>query len=181
MKIKINEKTKNILIWILTAVLTVTAFFGVRHVVGGWDCKGVEGKPAANFTVLNKNMEEVSLSDKKGKPVVINFWATWCSPCKAELPAFEKMYKKYKGEVEFMMVNLTYGNNETVAKVRKFIQENGYTFPVYYDTQGKAADTYEVSAIRLTLFINADGNIVHTYNQAISETALQGYIKDILD
>ena len=175
-----NEKTKNILIWILTAVLAVTAFFGVRHVVGGWDCKGVEGKPAANFTVLNKNMEEVSLSDKKGKPVVVNFWATWCSPCKAELPAFEKMYKKYKGEVEFMMVNLTDGHQETAEKANKLIEENGYTFPVYYDSDLIAAYVYQVNSIPRTLFVDADGNAVVMYTGLMPEEVITEKIEELL-
>ena len=93
---------------------------------------------APDFTVINNNGDEVKLSDYIGKLVVVNFWATWCGPCASELPAFDNAYEKYKDEVEFLMVNLTDGYSETVDKVKKYVKDNGYTFPVYYDTKYSA-------------------------------------------
>lgn len=119
---------------------------------------------APDFTVTDDNGNKVKLSQMKGKPVVVNFWASWCPPCKAEMPHFEEMYKKYKDQVVFMMVDMTDGYQETIEDARSHITENGYTFPVYYDTEFSAAIEYSVSSLPTTIFINKDGNIV-TYAQ----------------
>ena len=135
---------------------------------------------APNFSATSaESGETVKLSDKIGKPVVINFWASWCYPCKSELPDFEEMYKKYGGEVEFMMVNLTSGK-ETKEVAAAFIESCGYTFPVYYDTMSSGVMAYGISAIPLTVFVNKDGSIASYYNQMIDGETLENGIKDII-
>jgi thiol-disulfide isomerase/thioredoxin len=118
--------------------------------------------PSANavpdFTILDMDGNEVKLSDFFGKPIVLNFWASWCPPCKAELPDFEAACKKYEGKVTFLMVNLTDGQRETVEVAKDFVASQGYTFPVYFDTKYEAAYAYGVSSIPQTYFINADGS-----------------------
>ena len=123
--------------------------------------------------------ETVKLSDKFGKPIVINFWASWCYPCKSELPDFEEMYKKYGNEVEFMMVNLTSGN-ETKEVASAFIESCGYTFPIYYDTMSSGTMAYGIRAVPLTVFVNKDGSIAAYYNQKIDGETLENGIKSII-
>lgn len=136
---------------------------------------------APNFSSESaESGETVKLSDKLGKPIVINFWASWCGPCKAELPDFEEMYKKYGDEVEFMMVNLTSGR-ETKSVAKAFVDSCGYTFPVYYDTMSSGAMAYGINAIPLTVFINKDGSIASYYNQMIDGVTLENGIKDIME
>ena len=113
--------------------------------------------PAPDFTVYDAEGKEWSLSDFKGKPVVINFWASWCGPCKSEMPEFEEIFKRYGDRVHFLMVNLTDGDQETVQSASEFISRSGYTFPVYYDTKSFAATAYSVSTIPATYFIDAEG------------------------
>ena len=137
--------------------------------------------PAADFTVYTQDGTPVNLSDFYGKPIVINFWATWCGPCKIELPAFDKLYQEYKDEVHFLMVNLTDGVDETVENVSAFVDENNYTFPVYYDTDMDAAITYYITSVPRTLFIDSDGNIAYGYMGTMSESTLQTYIEELLD
>lgn len=115
---------------------------------------------APNFTMLDKDGKTVELSSKKGKPIILNFWASWCPPCKAEMPDFEEAYKKYGNEVEFMMVNLTDGYQETLQKAKEHISSNGYTFPVYFDTESTGAYAYNISSVPATYVIDAEGNIV---------------------
>ncbi|MBE5953154.1 MAG: TlpA family protein disulfide reductase [Lachnospiraceae bacterium] len=115
---------------------------------------------AIDFTVQDRDGNSVDLYSKIGKPIVINFWASWCSPCKAELPDFQLAYEEYGQEVEFMMVNLTDGRSETVEGASGFINAQGYTFPVYFDVNQEGAMAYYVASIPTTYFIDADGNIV---------------------
>ena len=130
---------------------------------------------AIDFTVEDIDGNKVSLYSKVGKPIVVNFWASWCSPCKTELPDFQLAYDNFGGEIEFMMVNLTDGRSETVEGASGFVNSQGYTFPVYYDVNQEAAMAYYVTSIPTTYFIDADGNMV-AYAQGMIDynTLLQG-------
>lgn len=131
--------------------------------------------PAPDFTVLDAELNEVSLSDYIGKPVVLNFWATWCPYCISEMPEFEQVYGLYGEDVQFMMVNVTDGDRETVEKAQEFIAEQGFTFPVYYDTSLSAAIAYNASSLPVTYFIGADGEAAAYASGAIgTKTLLKG-------
>lgn len=134
---------------------------------------------APDFTVTDKEGNEVKLSDFIGKPVVLNFWASWCAPCKSEMPDFEEAYGKYKESIHFLMVNLTDGSQETIESASSYISEAGYTFPVYYDTQSQAAMTYQVYSVPTSYFIDAEGNLVAWAQGMINSEQLQKGI-DIL-
>ena len=111
-----------------------------------------------DFEVLDYNGNKVRLSDFAGKPIVINFWATWCYYCKVEMPDFDRAYEEYP-DVVFLMVNATDGVSETVESVKKFIEKEGYGFDVYFDTTEQALDAYGVTSFPSTYFINADGKL----------------------
>ena len=132
-----------------------------------------------DFTVLDANGQLVALSDFLGKPIVLNFWASWCPPCKSELPDFEAAYREYGNDVVFLMVNLTDGQRETMAGVKSFLATNGYTFPVYYDTTYDAAYTYGVSSIPQTYFINREGQVEAKATGMISASQLASGIARI--
>lgn len=128
---------------------------------------------APNFTVYDLDGNEVNLTDFFGKPIIVNFWASWCGPCKMEMPDFNEAYQTYKNDITFLMVNMTDGSRETVEKASTFIEESGYTFPVYYDTEYGAAITYSVSSLPTTYFIDADGYLIAHARGAIDSSTLQ--------
>ena len=132
-----------------------------------------DGVSAVDFRVLDWEGNTVKLSDFYGKPIVVNFWASWCPPCKAELPDFEAACKAYEGEVTFLMVNLTDGDRETVEIAKSYISAQGYTFPVYFDTTYEAAYVYGISSIPQTYFINAEGEIVARATGMINAAQLE--------
>lgn len=136
-------------------------------------------RTAPDFAVQNTAGETVRLSDYIGKPVIINFWATWCGSCKSELPAFDAAYQAHGEDVHFLMVNLTDGVEETVDKVNTFIADNGYTFPLLFDTEMEGTMTYGVYSIPLTVFVDAKGNLLGGHPGAMNSETLEQYV-DIL-
>ena len=128
---------------------------------------------ALDFTVQDWEGNMVKLSDFFGKPIVLNFWASWCPPCKAELPDFDDACKKYDGEVVFLMVNMTDNQMETVEVAKDFIKTYGYDFPVYFDVSYEAAMVYGVRSIPQTYFINAEGEAGATATGMISAAQLE--------
>lgn len=133
--------------------------------------EGAENK-APDFIVLDNTGNEVKLSDNIGKPVVLNFWASWCPPCREEMPHFEEVYADEKNDVAFMMVDLVDGRRETMEKGQDFIKDHGFNLPIYFDNQQVAAAIYGVSSIPTTVFIDKDGNIVLVYPGQIDKNSL---------
>ena len=130
---------------------------------------------APDFTVYDLDGNPVSLSDFFGKPIVLNFWASWCGPCKMELPDFQEVYDEVGSDVQFLIVNMTDGSRETVESASAYLVDQGYTFPAYYDTQFSAAMAYGVSAIPCTYFIDTQGCAVARSTGAIdAQTLLEG-------
>lgn len=135
---------------------------------------------APDFTVEDAEGNDVRLTDFLGKPILVNFWASWCGPCKSELPAFDAAYQKYGDDIQFMMVDLTDGYQETLVKAKSFVKENHYTFPVFFDTGGSAVSAYGLYSIPVTVAINAEGEIVSSMTGAMSEGRLALMIDALL-
>lgn len=113
---------------------------------------------APSFELKGLDDKSYTLESVKGKPIVLNFWASWCDPCKKEAPEMVKLYRNYKDYLEIYAVNLTTGDN--LESVKKFVDEYGFSFPVLLDSKDVAASKYNIQAIPTTFFINADGIIV---------------------
>lgn len=133
-----------------------------------------EEKPLApDFTVYDAEGNAVQLYDYIGKPIVLNFWASWCSPCQREMPDFDEKYLELGDKVQFLMINMTDGSRETVDTAYEFIAEKGYSFPVFYDTDSTAAIAYGAYSIPTTYFIDADGYALARASGTIDADTLQ--------
>lgn len=136
--------------------------------------QGQQTALAPDFTVYDEKGNEVKLSDYRGKPVVLNFWATWCYYCKEEMPDFNKAYKEYP-EVQFLMINATDGVQETKKKAMDYVAAEGFDFPVFYDTETDAVNSYYISSFPSTFFIDANGELVTYANGMLDyETLVKG-------
>ena len=128
--------------------------------------------PAADFTVFDTDGNEVSLSDFLGKPVVLNYWASWCGPCQSEMPDFQSAYEELGEEIQFLMVNVTTGR-ETLDSAQEFISSSDYTFPVFYDLDLDASTAYGIYSLPTTYFIDTEGYAVAQARGAINAEILQ--------
>ena len=180
-----QNKRKLILLSIVFVLIIAIAALSYEYINGNYDAGDTESTAstapiqAPNFIVYNEAGDEVKYSDFVGKPIIINFWASWCGPCVSEMPVFDKLYKEIGDDVVFLMVNLTDGGRETKEAANKFVEKGGYSFPIYYDTKYNAASVYGVSSIPATIFIDAEGNIKDSYLGALSEKLFRTKLKSI--
>ncbi|HZG70138.1 MAG TPA: redoxin domain-containing protein [Chondromyces sp.] len=118
------------------------------------------GEKAPDFELKTLDGQTVSLSDYKGKKVILNFWATWCPPCKEEMPHMQKFYEEQAEEknVEILAVNLT-SSDKSVGHVREFVKSYGLTFPVPLDEEGTIGSQYSAITIPTSYLLNTDGTI----------------------
>lgn len=164
---------KKTLKWIIPAILLVCLIAGAVVIYNNLGDKYKnEGTnqssqekaptPAPDFTVYDKEGNPVRLSDFKGKPVVVNFWTSWCVYCKEEMPDFERLYKE-NPDVQFMMINAA-GEQDIRSEAEKVIKDGGYTFDVFYDNDQSALFSYYVTSFPTTVFVDSEGNFAGRAN-----------------
>ena len=168
-----STKKKIIALVLLVAVIAAAIAFVIMLQPGEFNSK--------DFTVYDMKGKPVSLSDYSGKPIVLNFWATWCGYCVEEMPAFQEMYEKYSGRVTFLMVNATDGVYETREKAINFYNEGKYTFPILFDSDSDAEEAYEVTSFPRTYFFDEKGNLIDSHTGAITKDSLEFKIDNLLN
>ncbi|HLR63067.1 MAG TPA: TlpA disulfide reductase family protein [Lentibacillus sp.] len=120
---------------------------------------GIEtGNYAPDFEVKTLSGETFKLSDLRGEKVILNFWASWCGPCKKEMPEMQKFHEEYGDQVKVVAVNLT-GKDSGIKAVQEYVDKNGYTYPIPLDKNSEIQDAYSVYNIPTTYFIGTDGKV----------------------
>jgi len=146
--------------------------------------------PAFDFTLVDQYGKEHTLSDYKGKIVFLNFWATWCPPCKEEMPDIEKLYQEYnfnKDDVIILGVanptSEAYPNNADVSteEIKAFLEENNYTFPVVFDETGEVLGNYYISAFPTTFMVDKEGNVYGYAPGKLTKDIMHNLIQETLD
>lgn len=184
---------KNIIIWSIALLLVITAFFvttnygkasssnqlvSANAALVNTTTDGLVNKKAIDFTLKDINGKDVSLSDFKGKNVYLNFFTTWCPPCRAEMPDIEKMYQKYRDK-DFVVLAVNLGEDKDTVK--KFFENNNLNFNVVLDQDQTVAQKYNITAIPVSVFIDKQGTVVAKKVGAMTENEMESYIKMLID
>lgn len=179
---------KNTIIWIFAILLIGASIYTVKTNQAPGNLQAKSGTPEIttdstektdtkialpDFTLTDLEGNSVSLKDFRGKNVYLNFWASWCPPCKAEMPDIEKLYQETKGtDLVILAVNI----GEDKKTVAKFIGENKYNFKVLLDANSSVAQAYGISSIPVSIFIDKEGNMVNSQVGALSYEQMKGYV-----
>ena len=142
-------------------------------------------RPAPDFSLSTIDGKILHLNDLRGKIVVVNFWGTWCVPCKEETPALQAAYEQLKGpDVEFVGINLR--NQEELgapgdAAVKSFVDEYGVTYPIVYDSEGDVSRLYQISPIPVSYFLDDQGNIRYVYVGTLTTADVVALVQRLRD
>jgi peroxiredoxin len=139
----------------------------------------VADHPAPEFTLNTLDGQEVSLSDFRGRPVIINFWATWCGPCRVEMPHFQEAYTAHQNNgLVILGVNLT--ERDVVTEVPGFIDEFGLTFPIVLDESGEVAKTYKAFGQPASVFVDKDGIVHEVFYGPVNKAFIDARVAEML-
>ncbi|MCL4261933.1 MAG: TlpA family protein disulfide reductase [Anaerolineae bacterium] len=136
----------------------------------------IVGHPAPNFTLQDSLGQEVTLHNLAGQPVVLNFWATWCAPCRVEMPALQQASVQYNGRATILGVN----QGEAARNVADFGAEYRISYPLLLDTDQEISRLYEVRGLPTTLFIDANGIVREVVIGTVTEAVLQDRVERLL-
>jgi len=137
----------------------------------------VPGHPAPEFALKNLSGQTVRLSDFKGKPVLINFWATWCGPCRSEFPDFQRASIENAGKLVIIGVNHT--TLDQPAVINDFVAEMGATFPIVLDETGEVAKTYQVKGLPTSFFVDRNGVVNEVFVGPVNKAYIEAKLKEL--
>lgn len=169
-------RTLVVILSILVATIAVSFLLQLRdslldRLPGLPEAAPTQGETVPDFTLQTLDGETVSLSDYRGQPIVLNFWATWCAPCREEMPLLQETYEAHKAEgLVILGVNVREENREAI---KRFLDQVGVDFPVVLDPDVEAVNRYLVTSLPMTFFIDRDGQL--------RTLVVGGMSKDVLD
>jgi peroxiredoxin len=133
------------------------------------------GAAAPDFSLEDVSGRTVKLSDLRGKPVFVNFWASWCWPCREELPDIQRLFEAKQGAVNIITVNLT-STEVSADEVRRFVKDSGFTMPVLLDTGGEVGEEYQIRSLPLSLYLDDKGIIRKKINGVMTAEMLENFV-----
>lgn len=181
---------RRIVLWLLLGLTLLTALLGLRlwnnarltaeRRVAEQSRSALQGTPqsrAPDFELVTMDGQSARLSDLRGKVVLLNFWATWCPPCKAEMPDLEALYREHGAAQGFVVVGVNY--EEDAAPVQAFVRERRLSFPVWLDRRGTAAAKLGVRGLPVSFIIDREGYIRDAWNGQIAREAMLARLKNV--
>lgn len=136
--------------------------------------QAAQAAPDFSFTYLDGTKS--NLSELRGKPVFLNFWATWCPPCVGEMPHFNSVYPRYKDKINFLAISL----DDSMQEANAFMQQKGYSFPAGYGNVNDIVGKYEIQGIPTSLLLDANGNVIASKVGAMTEAELEAFLQKAL-
>lgn len=152
-------RSKGVFLILLVVAIGITFFFNKAEPSYSSEERPQVGFKAPGFSLEALDSTELYGLEDLDKPIVINFWASWCGPCREEAPDLVSLYDEYKDEIDIYAVNMT--TTDSLKEVKLFVDHYGFTFPVLLDQEGEVSKAYQVIGIPTTFFIDKHGNIVH--------------------
>ena len=182
-----SKQVKAILGGILFAAAITAAFFAYNMLLDrAYVPESIaevqrDAQLAPDFTMEDELGNEIRLSDLRGKPVILNFWASWCPSCVVETTYFEALYREMEDDIHILKVNLIGSRGETRSHVDAFMREGGYTFPLFFDALQEGSRVYRVSQIPVTFFIDAEGYLLAHALGPVDGSILQAGLELIIN
>ncbi len=144
-------KIKNCLLGLIFSILAASSLAS----------SGLTGQPAPDFALKSSNGENLRLSEYRGDVVMINFWATWCGPCRQEMPLLDELYTRYQ-RVGFSLLGVNIDDDS--RKAMNMVAELGVSFPVLFDSRKEVSKLYKVSAMPVTVLVDREGTVRHVHH-----------------
>ena len=163
------SKGRNSRLWWVGGAAAGLLIIGLLLTIGGESA----GDPAPDFALPNFAGETVRLSDFEGRPLVVNYWASWCLPCLAEMPGFEEVYQRHRGSLEFLGINLA----DDPGRALIVVADTGISYPLAIDEDGSSYNEFGGFAMPTTIFISAKGNVLEVYSGELSAGELEARIE----
>ncbi|MCL1594148.1 MAG: TlpA family protein disulfide reductase [Actinomycetia bacterium] len=136
-----------------------------------------EPTPATNVAMQDFDGNAMTISELEGQPVVVNFWASWCAPCLAEMPGFERVYQSHRDSVQFLGVNLT----DDLDPALQVVAETGVTYPLARDTQGETFTAFGGFGMPTTVFLDESGGVIEMYTGELTAGELEARIVEYFE
>jgi thiol-disulfide isomerase/thioredoxin len=163
----------------MVLVLALTGCAGQeKQAEQGVQTQPYPGNPAPDFQLQTMSGQEIKLSELRGKKVFLNFWASWCGPCRSEMPDLQEMSRRYDGKVFLLGVNMT--NDDTREEAERFILELGLTFPNVLDVQGQVQKDYRVLAFPMSLTVDEQGRIVERHEGYLQKGRMEEMFQKLI-
>ena len=175
--------------WFWVALIALTIILGgswiifSRNMIGGAGGRDeaivlepapVAGHPAPDFELISTDGEAIRLSDFRGTPVILNFWATWCGPCRAEFPDFQQA--AVDNADQLVIIGINNSSIDQVDLVPGFLEEFGITFPIVLDEDGSTAKTYRILGLPTTIFIDSSGTVDEVFTGPLNKAYIESKI-----
>ncbi|PTM59247.1 thiol-disulfide oxidoreductase ResA [Desmospora activa] len=173
-----NKRTRYWVRRILMVVMAGLVGFALYQALADEKTGAEVGESAPDFELETLEGETLKLSDLKGKAVLINFWATWCKPCRDEMPAIQSVYERYQDQ-DFVVVGVNIA--ETPVSVKGFARQLELDFPIVLDRNREVTKQYNIGPIPSSVFLDKEGKVVRKQDGQMVEGQIEGYVREALD
>lgn len=139
-----------------------------------------QGFQAPDFSLFGSDGDSIQLAELRGQPVLVNVWASWCPPCRSEMPAMQRVYEAYRDQ-GFVILAVNAANQDQRSDATQFVEQLGLTFPILWDTDGEVSRQYQVSSLPTSFFVRRDGSIREVVVGGMSEALMEIRVQELLE